>query len=271
MSHDAASTTHLTAVLFRYDRGAGEVVDRYCNAERPITHAQLGVLTPEPTLTLHKFEVGGNTDPDEVEVQMRYRTPSREPLATYANGAPHAPISVEIWQLLDSDPDGTEELLYQGRLDELRLDAQGVATLKVAGVKNLLLDRPLGLAATTRCGLRYGSTLCGIDLEAEREDGTISAIAGTEVTLTGLTTTTAGYWHRGYAQLGGLRILIREHLSGSVIKLQRAPPADWSGQVVTLTPGCDKDIATCRTKGNEEHFLGCGIAIPAANPLVSGL
>lgn len=271
MSHDAASATALLAVRFRYDRGDGEVIDRYTNAARSIVHATLGTFTPDPSLTLQTLLLRGNTEDDEVRLQMRYRHPSREPMATLANGAPHAPITVEIYDFLDDDPDTTHTLLYQGTLSELRIDRRGVAEIKIGGVRSQLADGPLGLAATTYCPWRFGDSICGIDLSALEETGNVDSVDGTEVTLTGLSTTTAGYWHRGYLTRGGLSILIREHLADQVVKLQRPPPADWLGEDVVATPGCTKSIGACRAWNNEARFGGCGIAMPSANPLVSGI
>lgn len=50
--------------------------------------------------------------------------------------------------------------------------------------------------------------------------------------------------------------------------LMRQPPAEWAGQALTLVPGCDGNIITCRdVYDNEERFTGYGYATPTRNPL----
>jgi hypothetical protein len=50
--------------------------------------------------------------------------------------------------------------------------------------------------------------------------------------------------------------------------LREIPPPSWIGETITLTPGCDGNLSTCRTVwDNEARFLGLGFSMPTRNPV----
>jgi hypothetical protein len=150
----------------------------------------------------------------------------------------------------------------------------GVGVLEFLPIKARLNGR-LGIAAYPRCAWTFGDATCGIDVPELVETATIASISRKKITLTNpddaavVTSKGAGYWHRGLVGFDdGLAIGIRDWTDGSYeFELLREPPAAWEGALVTLRPGCDKTIAVCRSRwDNEERFGGFGISIPAFDP-----
>jgi hypothetical protein len=89
-------------------------------------------------------------------------------------------------------------------------------------------------------------------------------------TITGLGTHSDKYWHRGYASRDGIDIGIRDWSSGTPTRFifVREVPADWVGQSVVVTPGCDKTPGVCNARwSNLARFGGAGIAIPPYHPV----
>ena len=62
--------------------------------------------------------------------------------------------------------------------------------------------------ADTTCNNTFGDVICTFDLSTAQETGTVTAITGNQVTLSGLTTTTVNeHWLFGYLEYDGLQIL----------------------------------------------------------------
>lgn len=106
----------------------------------------------------------------------------------------------------------------------------------------------------------------------ERELREILAVDGSSIQFTAALpdpNSTGRRFERGYLENDDLRIMIREQTSLVEVQLIREPPPEWvPGFKVSVTPGCDKTIETCRAEyDREERFGGNGFAIPRYNPL----
>lgn len=77
-------------------------------------------------------------------------------------------------------------------------------------------------------------------------------------------------FRRGYVELDGIRVMVRDQPALNVVQLNRVPPPEWvPGTKITITPGSDKTIENCRAEwDNEERFGGLGYAIPRYNPML---
>lgn len=146
---------------------------------------------------------------------------------------------------------------------------------------------PLGISAMPSCAWNLGDKTCTVDTVALQETGTVSFVGRKSLRLTNpadsgvisgknyldLSGPDDKYWHRGYVELDGLRIGIRDWNQAGpdpyLFQMVRQPPPSWVGQVVTLTPGCDKTPFICDKRyANLEQFGGFGYAIPAYHPVL---
>lgn len=259
----AAESSLATLVTFLYGSSAA----RYTTHLNPIIAGD-GTFAPEPSIEVTLgAQHGGSAD---VPVQIRMKM--RQPLEALTTQRAHAPVRVRIEEVDPSDL-STRRVLFAGivRMSDRSIDGQsGVVRLEIAGWKHSLEVASNGWQANTTCNSFFGDSICGVDLAAIREAASVDALEGNLVTLDGLTTVAvAGYWRFGYLEYEGLRIKVREYTTGSQLTLLRAPPAAWLNQTITATPGCDKRLATCRDRwNNEARFSGFGLKIPAYNPLL---
>jgi hypothetical protein len=194
-----------------------------------------------------------------------------------SNGEPHSPIYCIVWEVVErvdlgSGIDANLLKLFSGKVETVLRNFQGNERTVVFNVKSLKarLNVPLGLVATNQCAWTFGDRGCAVDAVALRETGTLVSISGKDVVISGLSAQVDKYWHRGFVEIDGLRITIRDwdEAAGTTFKLVRQPPTHWVGQPVVVTPGCDKTIETCRDRwDNEERFGGFGYGIPAYMPI----
>ena len=225
------------------------------------------VYTAEPRLEIKGLEISGIFDADK-PVQFVFPLITGGVLDKATSGQRHSPIFISLWEKLFSTTGGQDQVLtffrgkairttrnYNGRKDFVLFEAFGVKQrLAIA----------LGLIAGHQCQWPFGGRGCGAAVT--QETGTMTAVTGTSATITGLGGHANRFWHRGFVERDGLRIEVRDWLSGTTFELMAEPPPDWIGQAVKVHEGCDKTIAVCRLKGKEEKFSGFGSAIPAYSP-----
>lgn len=195
-----------------------------------------------------------------------------------SNGEPFAPVEIQVIEQILNVETTAEDIfvLYRGMLSRSIKNYnndEGLIRLEFLSIKSRL-DVPLGLPANTQCPWQLGDHNCQLSPALVSEVGTVATITGKVVQITGLSAHPGiendRYWEKGFVERDGLRILIRRYLQPASVQfhLVARPPADWLTQLVTVTPGCDKTIETCRARwNNEEHFGGFGYAIPNYQPL----
>ena len=196
-----------------------------------------------------------------------------EPVPGLASGEPHAPVTLKIYEVIESG-DGaagtTEFLHFWGRISKAIKNYNNnkdLVQLQGLTIKSQLLT-PLGVSANSQCPWQLGDHNCTVVVPTQV--GTLTTITKNTVIITGLTPQAANYWLRGFLTYDGLILGIRKWDSTvpTVFHLTNRAPLAWVGQTVTVTPGCDKTIETCRARwSNEEFFGGFGYAIPSYQPL----
>ncbi len=190
---------------------------------------------------------------------------------------PHPDVYISVDELTQ-DPDETIQkvmYLFNGRVRRTVRSKGGKSKTVYLECENVKarFDVALGLVAGNHCVWILGRKGCdpsgtSIAIDTLTETGLVDSIDGTEITITGVPAKAARYWHRGYILFNNLPLLIREWVSGDNFLLALPAPSVWDGQTVTLYPGCDKTIETCRAKwNNEEHFCGAGYAMPPYHPV----
>ena len=204
-----------------------------------------------------------------------------EPAISLTKGEPHAVVLVTIARR-DQAPGSEvkERIVFFGWVAEATKNPGGktaVARLVCVSLKDRL-NVPLGIPALPQCGWTFGGRGCDIDLDSVREKTAqvpppivrIEELDGKRIRISGLTNTTEErYYHRGYIEVDGLRIGIREYTTGDWFDLMVRPPASWELAEPIVTPGCDGYITTCRDRwSNEDRFLGLGIDTAPAHPVL---
>lgn len=193
------------------------------------------------------------------------------------NGEPHSRIDVLCTEhLLTPDTLASPDVLYlfkgrvsrgirnpQGRVDAARIEAKNWKSK---------LHIPLSMQCNHLCENTFLQRGCvtskGGPVGAATETATLTVIDGAKVTLSGLAGHPDRWWHRGYLERQGLRLMIRDWLNGNNFQLVFQPPASWSGAQVSVVPGCDKSIQRCRFWVNEGNFNALGIMMQPNNPII---
>lgn len=191
------------------------------------------------------------------------------------------PETLVVIEELTQDPDQTTGrmlTLFIGEMRRTIRNYQGNPNSVQVEIENLKssLTVPMGLVATDHCVAIFGARkICdpsgtSINLDTLKQTGTMTTVDGVSVTVTGLTNPRERYWFAGFVEISGLRIKIRdwEIATPTLFRLVKSPPSDWLNATVTVTPGCDKTEATCLLWNNQQHFLGCGYAMPAYQPVL---
>lgn len=222
----------------------------------------------EPRMAIQGLEVSGIFDPDK-PVQFILPREAGDVTDNATIGQRHSPISVQLWEKLLSTSGGQDQILslFKGKIIRATRHYNGnpdMILFEGFGVKQRLAI-PLGLVAGHQCQWPFGGRGCGVAVPSST--GTLSAISGKTVTVTGLPGQPSRYWHRGFIEYDGLRIEIRDWVSGNDFELMAEPPAGWLTKTVTVFAGCDKSIDVCRNRwGNEANFAGFGISMLPYSP-----
>jgi uncharacterized phage protein (TIGR02218 family) len=126
------------------------------------------------------------------------------------------------------------------------------------------LDQPQGRLYNRRCDASLGDARCGVNLVAYRGTGTVLAMEDrSHLVVGGLGGSVSGFFDRGVLTLSsGDRAEVEAHVreaDGTArltlwLPLERAVSA---GESFSITAGCDKSFATCRTRfANSLNFRG---------------
>jgi uncharacterized phage protein (TIGR02218 family) len=158
-------------------------------------------------------------------------------------------------------------LLRKGRLGEVTRE-DGAFRAEIRGLA-AALDQPNGRAFRHTCDADLGDARCGVDLDAAAYRGTGAVLAASDrrrVTASGLGSFASAWFERGrlvWTSGGnaGLAAEVRSHRkSGSTATVELWQPAAHdiaAGDGFTVTAGCDKRFATCRTRFlNGVNFRG---------------
>lgn len=166
--------------------------------------------------------------------------------------------------LVDWSAPALSLLLEVNTLGEIR-QTDGRFTVELANPL-AKLDAEQGRRYTRDCSAEPGDAACGVDLDASafRCTGNVTSIAGdASLVVAAAASFVAGHFTGGRlrftsGQNAGLVLAIREHRGdGSILFWQPLARQSLPGDGVVLTAGCDKSLATCRTKfANALNFRG---------------
>lgn len=195
---------------------------------------------------------------------------NKAPFSSLIQPYPSAPVTISIWECNPEDPTSKRGVFF-GEVTKIsptvEKDVQ-LTSIEITDLKGRF-DFSAGIIASTSCQLNFGDAICGISLAGVSTSEAILSKSGNVLTFD-VSPSDSKYYQRGKVVKDGISIMIEEAEDG-VLRLIRIPPPSWVvGTVVTLVAGCDKTIASCRDKwDNESQFMGCGYAMPNYNPLYS--
>jgi uncharacterized phage protein (TIGR02218 family) len=174
--------------------------------------------------------------------------------------------AVEIWRVNWADAD-QRIVMRSGSLGEVRRSGAAF-TSEVRGLAHYL-QQPEGRLYQSGCDADLGDARCGIDLDntAFRGAGTVLAAASPRLfTASGLAAFAAGWFTRGLvtftsgANAGRAQEVKRHALSGTEATIELWQPmalAIAPADTFTVTAGCDKQLATCKSRfANALNFRG---------------
>ena len=270
---EASSGLFLALVEFSWGDPDDLEYRRFAIGTQSVT-ANGNVFSPVPTMKVNLGKQEGGTQDAPATIEMPF---DLEPV-TFMIGQTFYTVTVKIWEVDPQNVADTLRVRWAGEID--RVDSNysqnaDMIRVNIPGWKAKLADASIGLPVINECIRVFGEGNCHKNLAPLRETGTITAIDGKRVTLTGLSSHPLLYWKRGTIKFKGMELTIKAWNGSTLFIMMRRPPADWAGQSVVVTPGCLKtigavgggDVATCRYWGREEDFAGFGQKMPETNPL----
>jgi hypothetical protein len=180
-----------------------------------------------------------------------------------------APIRTEVSLYLKNNVPDYIDLnspFYRAEIESVRFLPQGKIEVKLSSVLRANeWQIPRVLIARTCNWMLFEPNTCRVDEAAFQASATIDSVNGFEIQSGDFGSFADGYFALGKVRFGDEIRLIRKH-QGSTLTLNLPFSADPTGQSVTTSPGCDKQLGTCSAKfSNQIHFGGFP-AIPTKNP-----
>lgn len=265
-----ANPTRTIATLVTFTWGDGNI-EAYAASDERVTWTSQGwggltrTWNAQPKLAVGFTRQHGGAADAPITIDLPADV---QPATGLVTGDPHGDVNVLVEEMDPTDPT-TLRAVFEGTVTQATLNASGLdelVRLTVAGHKTRL-EIPSGIAQTRNCAWRFGDDNCGVDVDALKQSATVTAISGVVVTLD-VQGPSSRYYHRGYIERDGARIMVREYTTGFVYTLVQPPPPSWLNETVTVAPGCDKTATVCDDRwSNLERFCGIGIGIPASQPL----
>lgn len=242
------------------------------------------ISTPTMEVKIPKIH-GGSDEQEPFEIIMNPVSPLTELVKVSA----YWPVSVEIGEIVPEDVSSLR-ILYDGTIWKAVKNPSGrTGLIQVLGYgTRVRLRVTLGMLAMSTCNNIFTDERCANSTNGARgikpsaivsSTGTITAITGKKITVTGANMTPilaavdnwAGKrrYHLGWAEVDKMRLLIVKHQSDDTLLLKEFPPSTWLNAAVNLYAGCDKTWMNCHDKwDNLMNFNGFGIRMPAYHPQI---
>lgn len=175
-----------------------------------------------------------------------------------------SPLNVEVRESLSLADDGT--VIAVGRVQSVRASGRSLVA-KCSSFSEVLPRSVPGFLLQARCNWQLFSGPCGASQATYAKTGQVTAVSGRNVVVTdpSLAGMTAGWFAEGWIDVGAgvsreLRTVIASSVaSGNSVTLTLSYPFNrgQTGNVVTVTPGCDGKADTCTSKfGNFINWGG---------------
>lgn len=230
-----------------------------------------------PSLSVKLAPYSGVFDQRTTEISFEFANVAPLFALGITNGRAFAPTRVAVWQWSRSPGSDRMRKMFVGRVYSATRNPggrQGIVSLTCVTPK-AEAQRACGIVSDNQCEWTFGDPkTCTVDLAPLVEAGDITVVDRNVVTITGLSAHVDRYWHKGYIEADGIKINIREWVSGTSFILASLIPKEWEDTVtgfgskaVSVTPGCDLRPNTCKGVWNNLSNIMCvGIAVPTYNP-----
>lgn len=211
---------------------------------------------------------------DRDEVTLEFALEDALPAALFLPCPPSARVLVKIWEIAYAAPD-TRTLVFTGYLRQPELVGPQ-ARVSISGLSDELDRKAPAYLLQPRCNYSLFDGNCGLSAGAWEKAGTITALAGEQVTVSAATVPSAAYLVQGRLVSGdGLDYEVRTIRAataavggGWLLTLNRALARASVSGAVTLRPGCDGGWDTCRTTFANGNRFGGTPHLPTRNPTV---
>lgn len=195
--------------------------------------------------TLKRKEVGVSGSSLEVRV-------ARSVLASFVPGYPPNPFEVEITRY---QPGGSQ-WLFTGVVKDTRVEETELLLLLAGKTEDKMARRIPGHAMLTHCGRTLYDHWCRVDRADHTFPVIASAVSGLSLHVSSVDGRPDGYFAGGELVYGGEKRTITTQI-GQDLTIDFPFRANINMQLVTMHPGCDKSLATCKAKFlNEYNFQG---------------
>lgn len=248
---------------------------RYANSSAAITVG--GIVYDPAVITRDDIE---RSDDDESQ-RLVVRLPITLPLVTELKKTQYAIWQVVILRWHDTASGTKTAVFFNGTIASTTFENSAEVRLELVG-REAAFKRSIPAGLIQRhCIWQTFSPECGVDPNATNTLGPIWKTTATvssvdtkihTITMTSTASPAAGFFTAGWIEMSDTiqqRLLINKHLSGFVLQLLgKIPTSLIVGTVVTLLPGDDKLLSTCRDRFlNVANFMGFN-QLPQSNPLL---
>jgi uncharacterized phage protein (TIGR02218 family) len=196
-------------------------------------------------------------DPDSLDVAGALTSNAiseRDLMAGRWDGA-----SVSIFMVDWTSPEGEREPLARGVLGDVSVTGNGFSA-ELRG-PTALLDRPVVEQTSPECRAQLGDKRCRVDMAPRVRTTRIAALV--DETVFDVADAAAGnaYAYGRLRWIGGVNSGLESAMlssAGARLILREPPPFEPSvGDLVEISEGCDKSLATCIARfGNAANFRG---------------
>ncbi len=178
-------------------------------------------------------------------------------------GQPPRDVTVNVWRRQTA---GDHETVYRGVITSMAMEGNHTARFRVSSKMAVTLARRLPtLTAGRSCGHLLYDEGCQVNRTTASGDRTVTLVDGREVTFTPAfgagTALKYGILKRAST---GEEMTIADHV-GDVVTLQFPIYGLTAGDTVTLSPGCDHLITTCRDSFSNVANFGNAPNLPTKN------
>lgn len=286
-AHLALPATSLT-VCYRVTKSTGEVLRGTAhNRDVTITVGErAGVYRARSAVFATDVRSTSDGSVSNVDVDGAFRVDADADLTIEEiEAGVYDQAPAELFLLNWSSPDDGQKVLCAGTLGEFVRDSDGRYRSEVRGTVQALTQQ-IVQTYSERCNVRlFGDSRCKFDVAAVTRTGTVTAVTNRRSFVATLNSAPAPPTETYYA---GGRLLftsgdnsgfVREvrsvslaSLSATVTLWEEAPADIEVGDTISLPPGCDRLLSTCRdVHDNLLNFRGYGVFAVGRDRLVKGV
>ena len=251
--------------LFHIWREVGDTHWRYTSLDSPVTYG--GNQFDPAVINRGSVKYDSQFDVSTLDVTFGYLT---DPAIEYIAQNPVERLWIEVLRFFDDVSPDEVSVIFVGQIKNVSFQGNS-AVARCVGFEHYLKQRIPKYRFQIGCNNDLFDTFCSTDGGPVAADykttTTITAIDADGVVLTssdfGLQSD--GYYTRGYIKWGYYYRMIVDH-TGNNITIRFTIPTLTTGQSIDAYAGCDRQLATCRSKFNNiDNFFGHPW-IPLDNP-----